>query len=479
MGNVNIKSKKEYIRRKIVDYYFIPLLKQGKPFFTATNKTNLENKKFPGSKCWVTIDNDISPYPSLKPLCIAFNQQDYISCSLLPISKDLDISVFGNPNIGGKTTETGSAFNTIKKFYGMDQVIEMDSCARINEVVIPELCKFNYYGNCRTIIISDMLSHNSIIKGCHSAKEFGAELIVCPHNDIKTLGNIIKNKMKPNGWWHDLMYGPKEPHFIFVADGVSSFNGTIWNIPKVIELIKKYKCNDYIIYCDDAHALGTIGKTGKGTHEYWNLDLSEINYSVSISGGKSLHSGGGYFITNADISHCPYANGSLYTTGSSEQHHAVLQTSLLSITEENITHLNYLQEYFSSLLKTLPNVTVVSAGGLITLHLDSIQKITFVTNELYDRGIITIPATYPVVKPDEFIIRILITTKHTKDVLDYAFGIFEEVFALLYNGADYSDYVKIADVEQIKRDNFHLTYGEYCLYFIKKLCFLFNKKKYS
>jgi serine palmitoyltransferase len=50
--------------------------------------------------------------------------------------------------------------------------------------------------------------------------------------------------------------------------------GSIVNLPKIIELKKKYKA---YLYLDEAHSIGALGKSGRGVTDYWNVRPDEID----------------------------------------------------------------------------------------------------------------------------------------------------------------------------------------------------------
>lgn len=66
--------------------------------------------------------------------------------------------------------------------------------------------------------------------------------------------------------------------------------GSIVNLPKIIELKKKYKA---YLYLDEAHSIGALGKTGRGVTDYWNVNTKDIDVLMGTF-TKSFGSCGGY-----------------------------------------------------------------------------------------------------------------------------------------------------------------------------------------
>lgn len=131
------------------------------------------------------------------------------------------------------------------------------------------------------VIIIDKMDHASIIDGCRLSY---AEVRKFRHNDMADLERIlIENKDRKK---------------LIVVDGVFSMEGDIINLPEVVGLAKKYSAR---IMVDDAHGIGVLGKTGRGTAEHFGLekdvDLIMGTYS------KSLASIGGFISGDESVIH--------------------------------------------------------------------------------------------------------------------------------------------------------------------------------
>lgn len=126
-------------------------------------------------------------------------------------------------------------------------------------------------------IFSDEYNHSSIIDGVRLSK---AKKFVYNHLDLEMLEEKLKGAM-------DYRFR------CIVTEGIFSMDGDILNLPKYVELAKKY---DAIFYLDECHATGVIGKTGKGSYEYWGIDPKEIDI-ISSTLGKAISGGGGGYTT--------------------------------------------------------------------------------------------------------------------------------------------------------------------------------------
>ena len=84
--------------------------------------------------------------------------------------------------------------------------------------------------------------------------------------------------------------------------------GSIVNLPKIIELKKKYKA---YLYLDEAHSIGALGTHGRGVTDYWNCNPKDVDVLMGTF-TKSFGSAGGYIAgTSKLINHirnCSHAN---------------------------------------------------------------------------------------------------------------------------------------------------------------------------
>jgi serine palmitoyltransferase len=109
------------------------------------------------------------------------------------------------------------------------------------------------------LILSDELNHASLVLGIRLS---GAKAIVYKHNDMEDLENQLRNAVI-NG--QDRTFRPYKK-IIIVVEGIYSMEGSVVNLPKVIELKKKY--NAYL-YLDEAHSIGALGAGGRGVVEHF------------------------------------------------------------------------------------------------------------------------------------------------------------------------------------------------------------------
>lgn len=159
----------------------------------------------------------------------------------------------------------------LAKWLGMEASLTYTSCWTANTACIPALLADG------DAVISDELNHASIIDGCRAVGK-GVKRGVYKHSDMAVLEEkLIETKDCGT--------------VLIVTDGVFSMEGDICKLPEIIALAKKYNA---LVMVDDSHSSGVIGKTGRGTCEYFGV--TEGVDIISGTFGKALGGAGGGFI---------------------------------------------------------------------------------------------------------------------------------------------------------------------------------------
>jgi 8-amino-7-oxononanoate synthase len=131
------------------------------------------------------------------------------------------------------------------------------------------------------IIVIDKMDHASIIDGCRLSY---AEVKKFRHNDMSDLERILAEN--------------RDRKKLIVVDGVFSMEGDVINLPEVVALAKKYNAR---LMVDDAHGIGVLGKTGRGTAEHFGLE-NEVDLIMGTY-SKSLASIGGFIAGEEKVIH--------------------------------------------------------------------------------------------------------------------------------------------------------------------------------
>lgn len=178
-------------------------------------------------------------------------------------------------NYAGITAIHKELEQRIAKFYNTEDAIVFPSGYGANVGIISALCSKS------DVIINDSANHASIFDGCMLSQ---ADVKIYPHADMKGLERVLSRI--PND----------KTGRLIITDGVFSMDGDMAKLDKIVELAQKYNAR---IMVDDAHGLGVVGKTGRGTAEYYDvIDKIDLHVGMLSKGPGGL---GGYCAASKNV----------------------------------------------------------------------------------------------------------------------------------------------------------------------------------
>lgn len=265
----------------------------------------------------------------------------------------------------------------------------------------------NNFGVLRAILsnedlaVIDQYSHASMVDGT-------AHCVVRTfrHNDMNSLENIMRINSRKD-------YQTR----IICVDGVYSMDGDIAPLPEILEIARKY--NAYV-YVDDAHGLGVLGKTGKGTSEHFDLEGKIDIVAGTLS--KAVGSVGGFIASTSDLIEYLhyYSRSYMFSTFMAPQAAGSAIAALDIIISESERrkqlweNINYLKENLTNLGfnigKTQTAIFPVIVGD------DYIAK--DLAKYLEQNNILVSLVSYPAVPKELSRIRISLSQGHSRDELD-------------------------------------------------------------
>ncbi len=165
----------------------------------------------------------------------------------------------------------------LAKFFGVEAVLLYSTGYQTGQGVIPTIVQRGEY------VVSDKDNHASIQIATMMAKGMTADLLRYKHNNMDDLERVLKKI-------------PKETPKLIVSDGVFSTGGEIVDLPRLVELAKKYNARTLI---DDAHAVGVIGKGGRGTPSEFDL-VDDVDLTMGTF-SKTFASLGGFICGKSKV----------------------------------------------------------------------------------------------------------------------------------------------------------------------------------
>ena len=344
---------------------------------------------------------------------LVFGTNNYLGLTHHPqvIKASMEANEYGTGSTGSRLT-TGASFeareleNNISEFKNVESTLIFNTGYMTNLGVIYALTKEN------DVIFSDQLNHASIIDGTRISK---AKVRVYKHKDTKDLENLILDEIESNN----------DGNLFIVSDGVFSMDGDIAPLPELVEIANKYSCT---LIIDEAHATGVIGKTGKGTVEYYKdktgIELTEYVDLQIGSLSKALASGGG-LVCGKQVYIDYLINKSrpfIFSTALSPATIASANAALNLLKENSEEYLSNLNENTGLMRKLLNDSGLNVVDGetpIIPIIIGPADLANRFSKKLEKEGILVSSIRPPSVPKDMSRLRLTVIATHTKEEIEY------------------------------------------------------------
>lgn len=262
-------------------------------------------------------------------------------------------------------------------------------------------------------IISDELNHASIIDGIRLAK---AKKYRYKNNDMESLEEQLLQADKDGARIK-----------LIATDGVFSMDGIIANLEGICDLADKYNA---LVMVDDSHAVGFVGKKGRGTHEYRNV-IGRVDIITGTLGKALGGASGGYTGGRKEIIDLLRQRSRPYLF-SNTLAPAIAGASLkvLEMLSESTKYRDKLEEntkYFRQEIKKIGLNIIDSEHPIVPIMLGDAVLSQKMAEKLLEKGVYAIGFYFPVVPKGKARIRTQISAAHTKEDLDFALNAFREV----------------------------------------------------
>ena len=259
-------------------------------------------------------------------------------------------------------------------------------------------------------VICDRENHASIYDGC---KLSYGKMLRYRHSDMEDLEAKLKAV-------------PETAGILIVTDGVFSMGGDIAKLPEICALAKKYGAR---VMVDDAHALGILGKGGRGSASHFGLEDQVDIYMGTFS--KSLASLGGYIAADARVIDYIRTNSRPYIFAASVPPAQIaVATAALEyliahpeLPGQLLDNARYMREKL--LAANVP--IIVSDTPIIPIYTYEPIKTLRVQKEMYERGVYVNATLPPACAPGECLLRCTLMATHTRALIDEALDIMLDV----------------------------------------------------
>jgi glycine C-acetyltransferase len=297
--------------------------------------------------------------------------------------------------------------NKLTKFLGTEDTLLFPSCMDANGGFF-EACL-----NEQDVMIADRLVHASIVDGMRLCKAMQDSY---KHSDM----GHLEEKLQEH----------QDKRFrMIITDGVFSMDGDLAKLDEIVALAEKYNT---MVFLDDSHASGFIGKTGRGTHEHCGV-FGKIDV-ITTTLGKALGGASGGCVSGRRelVEMCRQrARPFLFsnTVAPVIVSGALRVIDLISSTTERRDKLEWNAKYWRGLLKEAGFDIKEGESPIVPVMLYNAKLAQDFARDLFEEGVYAVGFFFPVVPKGQARIRTQLSAAHEKHHLDTAIAAFRKVGA--------------------------------------------------
>jgi glycine C-acetyltransferase len=295
--------------------------------------------------------------------------------------------------------------NALTAFLGTEDTILYSSCFDANGGLFETLL------GAEDAVLSDELNHASIIDGIRLCK---AQRLRFKHADMADLEAQLKAAA-----------GARTR--MIATDGVFSMDGDIADLGAICRLAEAY---DALVMVDDSHAVGFLGRTGRGTHEHRGV-MGRVDIITGTMGKALGGASGGYTSGRREIIEMLRQRSRPYLFSNT------LAPMIAAASIKAIEVLSRSTQLRDRLMENTRHFRAAMAARgfnirpgehpIVPIMLGDAVLAQKVAATLLEKGVYVIGFFYPVVPQGAARIRVQISADHTKDDLDFAVEAFSEV----------------------------------------------------
>jgi 8-amino-7-oxononanoate synthase len=260
------------------------------------------------------------------------------------------------------------------------------------------------------VVYLDKQDHACIIDGARLS--FG-EVRKFKHNDARDLARQMKNDTAARGR-------------LIVVDGVFSMEGDIASLPEIVAVAREV---DAAIMVDDAHSIGVLGPTGRGTAEHYGLE-DDVDLVMGTF-SKSMASVGGFIAGDETVvDYIKHRARTLIFSAAPPPASVAAALATVEIMErepERRTKLWENARFFSDGLRSLGLDTAGSQTPVVPVVVGEDDAALAMVQRLHEEGVFVNCVLSPATPPGRALIRTSLMATHTRDQLTRALEAIEKV----------------------------------------------------
>ena len=295
----------------------------------------------------------------------------------------------------------------ISAFLGTEDTILYGSCFDANGGLFETLLGEE------DAVISDALNHASIIDGIRLCK---AQRARYANSDMQQLENELQ-KAQNN----------RARRILVATDGVFSMDGYVARLPEICALAKQYGA---MVMVDDSHAVGFVGKDGRGTHEHHGV-MGQIDLITGTLGKALGGASGGYTSGRRELIELLRQRSRPYLFSNSlAPMIAGVSIAVLDLLEQQSglrEHLRENTQFFRGEMTRLGYKILPGEHPIVPVMFGDAALAAQAAEQLLARGVYVIAFSYPVVPMGQARIRVQMSAAHSRGDLEFAVAQFAAV----------------------------------------------------
>ncbi len=293
----------------------------------------------------------------------------------------------------------------LTKFLGTEDTILFPSCMDANAGV------FESFMTEEDVMIADRLVHASIVDGMRLCK---AMTDTYKHSNMDHLEKKL------------ILHEDKRLKLI-ITDGAFSMDGDLAKLDKIVELAEKYNA---LVFVDDSHSSGFIGKTGRGTHEHFDV-VGKIDI-ITTTLGKALGGASGGCVSGRKeiVEMCRQKARPYLFSNSIAPVIVAASNKVIDLVSESTSRRDKLEDNTKFWRKGLTEAGFIIKEGetpIVPVMLFNAKLSQDFAKDLYSEGIYAIGFFFPVVAKGQARIRTQLSAAHEMEHLEKALAAFIKV----------------------------------------------------
>lgn len=314
----------------------------------------------------------------------------------------------------------------VAAFVGKEDAIVLTMGYGTNSTTLPALMGEG------TLLVSDSLNHTSLVNGARGSSGL---VRVFRHNDPDHLEQVLREAVTMGQPRHRRPW----KKILVVVEGIYSMEGVICQLPAIVKVVKKYKA---YMYLDEAHSIGALGPSGKGVCEHAGVDPADVDIMMGTF-TKSFGGMGGYIAGDKAVIELLRARNPslLYHHSMSSVVAQQVLTAFKILSNElkpgmgakKLAALRDNSNFFRSEMKRIGlHVYGSDDSPIIPVLIYLPSKTAAFSRECLKRGLAVVVVGFPATEIILSRARFCISAGHTKQDLEFAVKVIDEVSQLLW-----------------------------------------------